>query len=254
MVEKFKLTKSLITDSKLAQQIENALNMTKLLTHVNNLYVKTTFAYFEYRENPSLDQKKSLNDFYQRLIQAREKFKNAPGFGYRLFGVNQLLKNTEQALTNLDEAEQRLEKLPTRDELERIITKQQQSYKQILERYKNEAVKFLHFEVEIDGRDILIIKDKKYKIEHLRWDGPNVKQCQFVGKLPQKTVTIIPKDIESRPMHPFVLQQPNKENDYTIKIYLYDKPGGFGIVNFDLYYIPKSPDELGLKMNWERKN
>jgi hypothetical protein len=51
-------------------------------------------------------------------------------------------------------------------------------------------------------------------------------------------------------MAPFVLQQPNQENDFTTKIYLYDKPGGFGIVTFDLYYIPKSPQELGLDIPW----
>ncbi len=254
MVEKFQSTKLLIADSKLAQKIENALHMTKLLILTNNLYVKTSFAYFEYRENPSLHKKNTLKNYYKQLIQTRENFKNASGFGYRLFGVNQLLKNTEQVLANLNETEQRLEILPTRDELEQTITEQQQSYKQILERYKKEAVKYLHFEVEIDGRDILIIKDNEYKIEHLRWDGPSVKQCQFVGKLPQKAITIIPKDIESRPMHPFVLQQPNKENGYTTKIYLYDKPGGFGIVNFDLYYIPKKPGELGLKNSWEINN
>ena len=253
MVDKFKSTESLIADSNLALKIKNALNMTRLLIHTNNLYVKTAFAYFEYRENPLPHQRNILNEFYKQLIQARDKFKNAPGFGYRLFGVNQILKNTEQVLTNLDETEQRLEILPTREELEQTITEEQQSYKQILERYKKDAIKYMHFEVEIDGRDILIIKDNEYQIEHLRWDGPSVKQCQFFGKLPQKVITVIPKDIESRPMHPFVLQQPNKENDYTTKIYLYDKPGGFGIVNFDLYYIPKKPKELGLKKSWEIK-
>ncbi|MFC1794812.1 DUF4838 domain-containing protein, partial [Planctomycetota bacterium] len=241
MVDKFKSTESLIADSNIALKIKNALNMTRLLIHTNNLYVKTAFAYFEYRENPLPHQRNILNEFYKQLIQARDKFKTAPGFGYRLFGVNQILKNTEQVLTNLDKTEQRLEILPTREELEQTITEEQQSYKQILERYKKDAIKYMHFEVEIDGRDILIIKDNEYQIEHLRWDGPSVKQCQFFGKLPQKVITVIPKDIESRPMHPFVLQQPNKENDYTTKIYLYDKPGGFGIVNFDLYYIPKNP-------------
>jgi len=190
MVEKFQKTKSLIEDSKLAQKVENALNMTRLLIHVNNLYVKTAFAYFEYRENSSLQQKNILKNYYKQLIQARENFKNTPGFGYRLFGVNQLLKNTKQALTNLDEAEQRLEKLPTREKLEQIIAEQQQSYKQIYESYKNEATKFLHFEVEIDGRDILIIKDNEYKIEHLRWDGPSririmIIQLKFIFMINQ---------------------------------------------------------------------
>jgi len=250
MVDRFASAQSLIADAKLAEDVRNALNMTRLLIRTNNLYVKTAFAYFEYRENPAPLRRSVLNEYYKQLIQTRDEFKRAPGFGYRLFGVDQLLKNTVQVLASLDETEQRLAMLPTRDELERTITEQQRSYKQILERYEGEAIRFLHFEVEVDGRDILIIKGKEYRIEHLRWDGPSVRQCQFVGELPQAVVTVIPKDIESRPMHPFVLQQPNEQNDYTTKIYLYDKPGGFGIVNFDLYYISRPPEELGLKNSW----
>jgi hypothetical protein len=254
MVEKFKSTKSLIAETKPAQQIENALSMTRLLILTNNLYVKTIYAYFEYRENPSNKMKDELTGVYRNLVRTCEDFKAAPGFGYRLFGVEQLVKNVKHTLNNLNDAEMKLAQAPTRSELEQTIIEQQQSYKQILKKYQEEAVKFLHFEVEIDGRDILIIKDNEYKIEHLRWDGPTVKQCQFSEKLPRKTVTIIPKDLESRPMHPFVLQQPNRENNYTTKIYLYDKPGGFGVVNFDLYYVAKNPEELGLKNSWEKND
>jgi hypothetical protein len=250
MVEKFKSTKSLIADSKLAQKIENKLNMTRLFIHVNNLYVKTLFAYFSYREKPDDQMKNSLSKVYNDLLEAVKEFKNAPGFGYRLFGVEQMLKNVEHALTNLDDAEKKLKQAPTRNELERIITRQQQAYKSILKKYKKKAVKFLFFEVAVDGRDILILKDDKYQIEHLRWDSPHVRQQQFFTKLPAQTVTVIPEDFESRPMHPFVLQQPNKENGFTAKIYLYDKPGGHGIVKFNLYYIPMEPEKLGLKNIW----
>ena len=241
----------MIADSKLAQKIENALNMTRLLIQTNNLYVKSAFAYFEYRENPSEKKKKNLVEVGQELIRTKIEFKNAPGFGYRLYGVEQLLKNVKHALVDLIDAENKLAQAPTREELERTISEQQKLYKQILKKYKNDAIKFLHLEAEIDGRDILILKGNEYKIEHLRWDHPHVKQSHFFKKLPEKIVTIIPNDIESRPMHPFVLQQPNKENNYTAKIYLYDKPGGFGIVNFDLFYIPKSLEELGLKISWD---
>lgn len=63
-------------------------------------------------------------------------------------------------------------------------------------------------------------------------------------------VTVIPHDIESRPMHPFVLEQPSPENDFTVKIYLDDMPGGNGWMIFDLYYIPESPESLGLQIPW----
>ena len=53
-------------------------------------------------------------------------------------------------------------------------------------------------------------------------------------------------------MHPFILEQPAKDNDYTVKVYLYDKPGGDGIMKFDLYYIPKTPDQLGIQIPWNK--
>ena len=52
-------------------------------------------------------------------------------------------------------------------------------------------------------------------------------------------------------MHLFVLEQPREENNYTVKIYLYDAPGGYGWFKFDLFYIEKCPEELGLKIPWQ---
>ena len=72
----------------------------------------------------------------------------------------------------------------------------------------------------------------------------------FFNKLPKQEVTVVPFDIVSRPMHQFILEQPNEKNDFTATIYLYDKPGADGIMEFELYYIPASPDELGLQLPW----
>ena len=63
-------------------------------------------------------------------------------------------------------------------------------------------------------------------------------------------ILVVPKDIDSRPMHPFVLEQPNGSNNHTASVYLYDEPGGKGRVKFDLYYIPRKPAELGLAIPW----
>ena len=65
-------------------------------------------------------------------------------------------------------------------------------------------------------------------------------------------VTVVPKDIYSRPMHPFVLEQPTEDNDYTVRIYLDDLPGGKDWVICDLYYIPKAPASLGLALPWQK--
>jgi hypothetical protein len=251
MYEKFQMAKALITPKSLTKTIENSLNMTRLLIKTNNFYVKTAFAYFDYREDSSKENKKVLEELYNQLIATRENFMNAPGFGYRLFGVDQLIKNVHQALLDFKFAVNQLKKAPTTDRLELTIEEQQLIYKQILQKYTDQAEKFLHFEAAIDGRDILILKGDEYWIEHLRWDAPQVIDCRFLQKLPSEGFTVIPDNIKSRPMHPFVLQQPDKENNYTAKIYLYDKPGGFGRMKFDLYYIPKPPNELGLGNLWQ---
>ena len=87
-------------------------------------------------------------------------------------------------------------------------------------------------------------------MEHLRWDPIYFRDYSFVNSLPKKEVTVIVNDMDSRPLHPFVLEQPKAENDYTTKIYLYDVPGGAGWVKFELYYLLKSPTELGLHSIW----
>ena len=118
-----------------------------------------------------------------------------------------------------------------------------------MKKYGDQAVKFFEFEGGVDGRDILHIKDDNFEIEHLRWDHPFITATNFFKKLPRQNVTVFAKDIESRPMHQFVLEQPCKENDYTAQIYLYDEEGGTGPNHFELYYIPLSPEETGMPAN-----
>ena len=72
MVEKYKKVKSRIVDKKLAQELENKLNMTRWLIETNNEYVKTTLAYFAYRENPRENTRKNLNNSYNRLLETKK--------------------------------------------------------------------------------------------------------------------------------------------------------------------------------------
>jgi hypothetical protein len=251
MVEKYKTVKSQIKDKNLAQELEDKLAMTRWLIETNNEYVKTTFDYFAYREDPTELMKEKLSASYNRLLSAKKNFISTPGFGYNLFGVDQLIKNAGQAIEDLARAEQKLTNSPSTEQLEKTITLQQEQYKNLLEKYKEEAVKLLYIEVKVDGRDLFIVNEDSYKIENLQWDGAHVQKIKFFTKLPQNHFTIIPRDIQSRPMHPFILEQPAEENNYTVTVYLYDKPGGDGIMEFELYYIPKSPEEVGLNLPWK---
>ena len=75
---------------------------------------------------------------------------------------------------------------------------------------------------------------------------------QFFNALPAEPLTVIPVDIESRSYRPFVLEQPSKHNDFTVTIYLSDFPcHGYSWWRFELYYIDKTPEELGLAVPWQ---
>ena len=252
MCEKYQQVRPLIADKKMAVDVENSLQLTWLLIRTNNLYVKTFFSYFEYRENPTVGNKNKLSRFFAELKDTRKQFMEAPGYGYHLFGVDQLLTNVEQVLEDLTKAEQMLAKAPDPIEIEQTIAGQQEKYSRVLEEHSKNAVKFLHWEGRVDGRDILKIKGNNIEVEHLRWDGIYFKNHSFLKALPGKMVTVIPRDIESRPMHPFILEQPSVENNYTVKVYLYDIPPGADWWKFDLYYIPKTLEELGLKIAWQK--
>jgi hypothetical protein len=250
MKEKYRKVKNHIADNKLAQDIEKRLKMTQFLIKTNNLYAKSAFAYFEYWDNSNRKNKSKLDTLFTNLKQTRDEFSNSPGFGYNLFGVDQLLYNIEQALNDLTDAKQTLADAPAPIEIENVISNQQARYKQILEEFSDDCVKVLYWEGRVDGRDILIIRGDHIDVEHLRWDPIYFKDYSFANSLPAKDITVIVNDLDSRPLHPFVLEQPDAQNDYTAKIYLYDIPGGAGWVKFELYYLLKSPQELGLESIW----
>jgi hypothetical protein len=250
MREKFEKVKSEIADKEKAMDLESRLQMTYLFIKTNNLYVKTAFEYFNYRNNPTGENKNNLVNLFTQLENTRAAFMETPKFGYKLFGINQLLKNVKQSLDNLANAEEQLSRAPNISEIEKAIVEQQAKYKKALTKFGNECVKILSWEGRVDGRDILKIRGDQIEVEHLRWDPIYFKESTFLNPLPKKEVTVIPNDIKSRPMHPFILEQPTAGNDYTVKVYLYDVPGGAGWCKFDLYYISKSPEELGLNIPW----
>ena len=253
MVEKYRIVKSQIEDKALAEKMGNRLEMTRWLIETNNEYVRTAFDYFAYRENPNEISKQKLSESYNRLLETKKNFMATPGYGYKLFGIDLLITNAGLAIEDLGNAENILRLAPTAEQLENTITKQQKQYMVLLEKHKDETVKLLHIEVKVDGRDLLIVNGDKHKIQNLRYDGAHVQKLKFFTKLPKEEVTVIPLDIHSRPMHPFILEQPTVENNYTVTVYMYDKPGADGIMEFELYYIPKSPKEVGLNLPWKSR-
>jgi hypothetical protein len=250
MVEKFAQTKPLLQNKKTAQEVEERVYMTRCLIATNNSYVKTFMAYFDYMKKPTETHRQALEQAYTGLQQARAIFINAPKFGYILFGVDQVLENAKSALDDVGAAQAALEKAPSRSQLNATIADQQKKYVEALEKHGDEAVKFAYFEAHIDGRDILKLKGDTYEIDHIRWDGPEIRECRIDVPLPKKNVTVVIKDIYSRPLHPFVLEQPNADNDYTLRVYFDDLPGSKDWVKCELYFLPEPPEAYGLELPW----
>jgi hypothetical protein len=250
MLMKYALVKGIIDDKRKAEECENQLTLMRNLIKTNNLYVKGFIAYFMYEENPSPENKHQLEENFTDLKNAIIKFKNTPGFVYHLFGIDQLIKNIELILKDYPDAQNILKRAPSPEEIKNTIAEQQNKYREILKKHTQDAVKFLHWEGKVDGRDILEINGDQIKIRHLRWDPITQLDYSFFERLPNKTVTVVPDDLYSRALHPFVLEQPSAINDYTVRIYLFDEPGGDDWVKFDLYYIPESPADLGLDIQY----
>jgi len=241
----------LIPDRKTAVDTRNALAMTRLLIKTNNLYVKTFFSYFQYRESPSELYREALSRNAGELQTTCRQFMQVPGFGYDLAGAQQLLANTKNMLADAKRAVQELADAPTPAEIDKGIAAQQERYRHILNEQGDKAVKILHWEGRVDGIDLLKIRGRSITVEHIKWDGIYFKDQNFAADLPQAAVTVVPMDIESRPIHPFVLEQPTAENDFTATILLNDLPGGAGWCKFDLYYIDQTPEQLGLSDPWK---
>jgi hypothetical protein len=252
MVTKFQPVKPLISEKNLAQEVANAVELTYQLIKTNNLYVKTFFAYFEYREYSHAQNKSRIVKLSTELKDSMESFLNTPGCVYRLDGIDQLVKNVEQALSDLSKAEEILSKAPDEQEIKAIILNLQEKSARVLNEHKKNAVKFLQWEGRVDGRDLVKLKARQLEIEHLRYDPIAEMKYQFFNALPAETVTVIPVDIESRSYKPFILEQPSKSNDFTVTIYLSDFPcHGYSWWKFDLFYIAKAPEELGLAVPWQ---
>lgn len=250
MVDSFKSFKPKIKDSTQAVQVENALELTRLLILTNNLYVRTCFAFFRYRENPTGENKIELRQLCDKLAKTCKEFSEAPGFDYQLFGVTQLLDNCGQVLTDLAEAEKRFATAPDVETIESQVVKEQERYRQILKEHVNEVVHLGHWLCKVDGSDLIRIRGDQVETEHLRWDGMAVAESKIVNPLPKKAVSVIARSNQTRPMHPFILEQPSEENNYTVTVYLNDLEGGGDWWNFDLYYLDIPHRELGLNTAW----
>ncbi len=239
-----------VRDTELAKRIGDGLTLTRWLVATNNHYVRTCLAYFLYREKRDRAHRERLRQALGSLRSARKRFVEAPGFCYRLDGMDPLIRNAQEALDDLKRAERALANAPTESEIEALVARQRQLHAETLAKRQTDAVRVLRWRGRVDGRDILRVRGKTFEIEHLQSDPIVEATSDFVAALPSRQVTVLVKDVVSRDMHPFLLEQPAEQNDYTAKIHLFDRPPGYGRWELELYYLDASPRKLGLAPPW----
>lgn len=252
MSDDFAAVRDKIDDRELVTNMAERLDMTRHLIETNLGYVRLIFAYYDYFDEGTDVRRVALQQAVDGLKSSIEAFMQVPEFAYRLFGVEQLLQNAEDLVVDRDAALAAYEAAPVRSVIEATVRDQQERYAKVLEQHWDKAVKFADIEILVDGQDLVHISGEKHWVEHLRWDGPDVRVFEVMKPLPREHVTVVPKDLYSRPMHPFVLEQPNAENDYTVKVYLDDLPGGQDWFKCELYYLPGAPAEYGLQAPWQK--
>ena len=94
-----------IEDQALARKIGDSLKLTRSLVETNNRYIKTAYSYFQYRDDRTQESKQALGSALTALVDARDRFMQAPGFCYQLYGVNQLIESAHEALEHLEKAD-----------------------------------------------------------------------------------------------------------------------------------------------------
>jgi hypothetical protein len=238
-------------DPELASQVKDALRQTRLLVETNNLYVRTCFAYFDYRDAPDQEKRDRLAEVLTALKDTCAEFIATPGFEYKLFGIEQLIINADAAVADLAQAEAALADAPDTEGVLRAIAEQQARHAEALGTLEAEAVKFLRWRGKVDGKDIISIRGETIALEHIQDDAPHSVSHEFFKPLPARPVTVLVKDVESQIIHPFVLEQPTAGNDYTFKLHLADRHRGYAWWEVELYFVDKSPEELGLGLPWQ---
>ncbi len=243
--------KPLFDDPNVASHVMDSLELARALIATNHAYVKTCFAYFDYREQRTDEFRSLLAAELDRLDSAVAEFRAAPGFGYKLYGIDQFRINARDALDDLDAAEAKLAAAPDPSEVSELILAHQEKDKELVVARAEDAVKVLHWKGMVDGKDILKVQRDQVAIEHIAADPIHSDTTTFFAPLPARAGTVFLRDMQSGEIHPFVLQQPNAENNYTAEIYFFDPGPGYTVWELELYFLDEAPEAVGVDTAWE---
>ena len=239
-------------DPEVARQVGDSLELARQLIATNVAYTRACFAFFDYRTSPGPETEDALLKSYANLRHAVTEFRAASGFDYKLYGIDQLLSNIQLMVLDREEAQRRLAAAPDEDEVSSLIATHQAQDARVLNEHADAAVKVLHWQGMVDGKDILRIQGDSLTIEHVMADPIHSDEAVFAAPLPAKPGTVVVKDIRSGAVHPFVLTQPTEENGFTTEVYLFDPGPGYAMWELEVYFLDRDPLSLGIDPTWEK--
>lgn len=225
-----------IRNRAVAEGAVRGARQARWLVETNSAYVALCYRYFAYRENPAPAFREALADALARLESTREAFSALENFSYRLYGVDQLLANARTAVADLDAAERALASAPDAPGTQSLIRARQARDRDALAAPNHGYTRALRWRGRVDGKDILHIRGDSVEIEHLAWDPIQSDTYEVFAPLPARPVDVVIRDVESQAPHPFVLEQPSEENNFTASIYLHNSPPGYNWWEIEVYF------------------
>ena len=116
---------------------------------------------------------------------------------------------------------------------------------------REKTTKFFYWEGVVDGRDVIVIKDRHITIKHLDWKPIEKMKYEFFDEFPKTgEYILLGKCLEGRHIKDTVnfAELPSEKNNFTIKLEIDDFPSGDAWYRFELYYALKDNEDVAKEM------
>ena len=233
MLSLFRQAKPHMTNKDTLRQVRTSLSQGKIFLALNVAYVTAFMSFFRYEEEATETSRKVANGEVLKLRKALQRYKEKVGW-FDTIGIDSFLELADFGLADLRSYRKMLKGAPGEFETQNIL-KEAREKDTALTRQGN-AEKILYFEADVDGVELLIIKDTTLDTRHISDEASTGIRYEFFTSLPRDGIIAI-KPIEVRGWA-YVVEQPSDGNGWTAKIMVKDPQNGRSVYKFEVYWIP----------------
>ncbi len=235
MIQIYQGCRDQIEDQERSRTLKSLLDHGLASLTLNASYVKAFLRYFRYREKPTDENREVLQTRIEKLKQAVGHY-DANYDYYQTRAIPAFLDLAEKALEDIERSEKILEQSPTDAQVKEMFLEARREEEEILER-EPDAELIASWQGTVDGRDILMINDQGFEIEHISDDqitGPMLDMIKPIPKEEGKRLVIDRVKVRG---YVYIKEQPGHENDFTLTVYLQDRKPGPTPFHFDIYAV-----------------